>query len=56
LDTNIRLLLDAPEGEIRARAVVRRATPNKGMGVKIVAMNPEDRARLMRWLDNLSVV
>jgi len=26
------------------------------MGVKIVAMNPADRARLMRWLDNLSVV
>jgi hypothetical protein len=56
LDTNIQLLLDAPEGEIRARAVVRRTTPKEGMGVKIVAMNPEDRARLMRWLDNLSVV
>jgi hypothetical protein len=54
LDTNIQLLLDAPEGEIRARAVVRRSSPNEGMGVKIVAMNPEDRARLMRWLDNLS--
>jgi hypothetical protein len=56
LDTNIQLLLDAPEGEIRARAVVRRSTPNEGMGVKIVAMQQEDRARLMRWLDNLSVV
>jgi hypothetical protein len=54
LDTNIQLLLDAPEGEIRARAVVRRSSPNEGMGVKIVAMNPEDRARLMRWLDSLS--
>lgn len=52
----IQLLCDGPEGEIRARAVVRRSSPKEGMGVKIVAMNPEDRARLMRWLDNLTVV
>ena len=54
MDTNIQLLLDAPEGEIRARAIVRRTSPHEGMGVKIVAMHPEDRARLIRWLDSLS--
>jgi len=50
----IQLLFDAPEGEIRARAVVRRSTPNRGMAVGFVAMQPEDRARLGRWLNNLS--
>jgi hypothetical protein len=50
----IQLLLDAPEGEIRARAVVRRSTPAQGMAVRFVAMQPEDRARLGRWLNNLS--
>jgi len=50
----IQLLLDAPEGEIRARAVVRRSTPKQGMAVGFVAMQPEDRARLSRWLNNLS--
>jgi hypothetical protein len=50
----IQLLFDAPEGEIRARAVVNRATPNEGMAVSFVAMQPEDRARLGRWLNNLS--
>ncbi len=50
----IQLLFDAPEGEIRARAVVRRSTPKQGMAVGFVAMQPEDRARLSRWLNNLS--
>jgi PilZ domain len=50
----LQLLFDAPEGEVRASAVVRRAQPNKGMGVKFVAMQPEYRARLGRWLSTLS--
>jgi hypothetical protein len=50
----LQLLFDAPEGEVRASAVVRRALPNKGMAVKFVAMQPEDRARLGRWLNSLS--
>jgi len=50
----VQLLFDAPEGEIRARGVVRRSTPNQGMAVGFVAMQPEDRARLGRWLNNLS--
>jgi hypothetical protein len=52
--TYIQLLVDGPEGEIRARAVVRRATPKQGMAVSFVAMQPEDRARLGRWLNVLS--
>jgi PilZ domain len=52
--TYIRLLLDAPTGEVRARAVVQRSNPKEGMGVKIVAMQQEDRARFARWLKRLT--
>jgi hypothetical protein len=52
--TLIRLLLDTSEGEIRARAEVRSSRPKEGMGVKIIAMQQEDRARLARWLKRLS--
>jgi hypothetical protein len=48
--TFIQLLLDAPSGEVRARAVVQRSNPEEGMGVKFVAMQQEDRARFIRWL------
>ena len=50
----IQLLFDVPEGEIRACAVVRCSSPNKGMAVRFVSMQPEDRTRLGRWLNNLS--
>ena len=53
--TSIHLLMDTPAGEIRARAEVRSARARIGMGVKFVAMLPEDRARLGRWLNMLSV-
>ncbi len=52
--TSIQLLLDAPTGEVRARAVVQRSKPKEGMGVKFVAMQPEDRARFARWLKCLT--
>ncbi len=52
--TFIQLLLDAPTGEVRARAVVQRSKPKEGMGVKFVAMQPEDRARFARWLKCLT--
>jgi hypothetical protein len=52
--TFIQLLLDVPAGEVRARAVVRTSQPQRGMGVKFVAMQPEDRARFARWLIWLS--
>lgn len=36
----------APEGQIRADAVVRHAEPNKGLGLKFTAMPVQDRPRL----------
>jgi hypothetical protein len=54
LGTLIQVLLDTPMGDIRARAEVRSTRPKEGMGVKIVAMQQEDRARLARWLKRLS--
>jgi hypothetical protein len=51
--TFIQLLLDAPTGEVRARAVVQRSKPREGMGVKFVAMQQEDRARFAGWLKGL---
>ena len=52
--TLIQLLLDTSEGDIRARAEVKNNRPKEGMGVKIVAMQQEDRARFVRWLKRLS--
>ena len=52
--TFIQLLLEAPTGEVRARAVVQRSRPKEGMGVKFVAMQQEDRARFAGWLKSLS--
>lgn len=54
LGTLIQLLLDTSEGDIRARAEVKSTRPKEGMGVKIVAMGQEDRARFARWLKRLS--
>jgi len=51
--TFIQLLLDAPTGEVRARAVVQRSRLKEGMAVKFVAMQQEDRARFAGWLKNL---
>jgi len=48
LGTLIQLLLDTSEGEIRARAEVKSTRPKEGMGVKIVAMQQDDRARFAR--------
>jgi hypothetical protein len=52
--TVIQLLLDAPTGEVRARAAVQRSRPREGMGVKFVAMEQDDRARFAGWLKTLS--
>ena len=51
--TFVQLLLDAPTGEVRARAVVQRSQPKEGMAVMFVAMQQEDRARFAGWLKNL---
>jgi hypothetical protein len=43
---NLRLIFDAPGGEIRARAIVRNTLPGEGMGIQFVELRPECRARL----------
>ena len=51
--TMIQFLIDIPGNGIRARAIVRDITPGKGMGVGIVAMSQEDRARYFTFLSRL---
>jgi hypothetical protein len=53
--TSLQLLFNAPEGEVRVRAIVRNLIPGQGMGLAIVSMGQEDRARLDRWLRCLAV-
>ena len=42
----VKLLVDLPMGELRARAIVRRSIPGKGMGIEFISMLHGDRARL----------
>ncbi|MBS1840531.1 MAG: PilZ domain-containing protein [Acidobacteria bacterium] len=51
--TPIQLLLVAPMLEVRARAVVQRSEPKRGMGIKLIAMHQDDRARFASWLNRL---
>jgi hypothetical protein len=53
--TSLQLLFNAPEGEVRVRAIVRNLVPGRGMGLGIVSMEPEHRTRLDRWLKRLAV-
>ena len=46
----VKVLLDLPLGEFRARGIVRRITPSRGMGIEFIAMTQEDRARLSKTL------
>ena len=46
-------LIDIPGDGVRGRAIVRDVTPGKGMGVGIVAMSQEDRARYFTFLNKL---
>jgi tetratricopeptide (TPR) repeat protein len=50
LGSTVELIFDVPTGEVRARAVVRYVKPSIGMGLQFVQMQPEDRARLHRFL------
>lgn len=52
----VKVLLDLPLGEVRARAVVRRVTPTRGMGIEFIAMTQEDRARLNKALQPMLVM
>jgi transposase len=49
----VKLLLDLPRGEVRARAVVRHAKRGKGMGIKFVRIGQEGRARLKQLMAEL---
>ncbi len=49
----IQLFFEVPDGEVRARAIVRDSHPGKGMGVEFTFMAAEGRARLHRLLSKL---
>lgn len=51
--TVVRLLFETPDGDVRARAVVRDSRPGKGMGVEFILMGYEERGRLNRLLRRL---
>jgi hypothetical protein len=51
----VQVLVEVPDGDVRARGVVRWSTPRKGMGVEFVAMTPEDRGRLIHYLRHLQM-
>ena len=53
IGSTINILLDMQSGDVRARAIVRRITPSKGMGIEFISMTPEDRARLNKQLQQL---
>ena len=48
--STVKVLMDLPFGEVRARAVVRRVMPALGMGIEFISMTQEDRARLTKAL------
>lgn len=52
--TSLQLLFNVPEGEVRGRAIVRNLVPGRGMGLAVVSMEQEHRARLGRWLKRLA--
>ena len=54
--TSLELLFNAPEGEVRVRAIVRNLVAGRGMGLGIVSMEPEHRSRLDRWLKRLEPI
>jgi hypothetical protein len=51
----VQVLLDMPLGQVRGRAVVRRCQEHYGIAVQFIAMDPEDRGRLVRQIRDLSV-
>src|SRR5262249_51828406 len=48
--TALQILLDLPAGQVRARGLVEWKAEKRGMGIKFIAMQHEDRGRLSRWL------
>ena len=52
----IKLVLELPGGDVRARALVRDSRPGKGMGIEFTAMGQDARARLTRLMKTLTRV
>jgi len=50
----IKLILDLPGGEVRARALVCDSQPGKGMGTEFKAMGQDARARLHEVMKTLT--
>lgn len=51
----VQVLLDMPQGQVRGRGIVRRHQEQYGIAVQFIAMEPEDRGRLMRQIRDLTV-
>jgi hypothetical protein len=51
----LQLLLDWRTGEARARGIVRHVEPRRGMGIEIIAMEPNDRLKLAGLLRQMNV-
>jgi hypothetical protein len=51
----VQVLLDMPQGQVRGRGVVRRHQEQYGIAVQFIAMDPEDRGRLLRQIRDLTV-
>jgi len=50
----IKLVLDLPGGEVRARALVCDSQPGKGKGIEFKAMGQDARARLNKVMKTLT--
>ena len=50
----VKLLLDMPLGQVRGRGVVRRHQEHYGIAVQFIAMDPDDRSRLVRQIRELA--
>jgi hypothetical protein len=52
----VQILLDMPLGQVRGRGVVRRCHEHYGIAVQFIAMDPEDRGRLVRQIRDLTTL
>jgi hypothetical protein len=50
----VKLLFDVPDGEVRARAIVKNVKAGRGMAVAFIDMGYADRARLDQLLKKLA--
>jgi len=50
----VQILLDMPLGQVRGRGVVRRHQEHYGIAIQFIAMEPEDRGRLLPQIRDLT--